>query len=149
MHTIFWYISILAWIVKVTGLFYKAPANLNYWWNFGFLALFFLLLQIVTGVILAMFYDPNVFFAYASIMDINNEVYFGWWLRAIHANGASFFFAVVYVHMGRGLYFGSFSFPRQFLWISGIILWVLMIATAFLGYILPWGQMSFWGNGYY
>lgn len=99
----------------------------------------------ITGIILAMFYNPSASLAYYVIMEINNEVYYGWWLRALHANGASFFFIVVYIHMARGMYYGSFAYPRQFLWISGVILWILMIATAFFGYILPWGQMSFWG----
>jgi quinol-cytochrome oxidoreductase complex cytochrome b subunit len=91
-----------------------------------------------------MFYVPTLEEAYLSIMYINNEVFFGWWARSLHSNGASFFFLVVYVHMSRGIYYGSFSFPRQILWISGAILWILMIMTAFFGYILPWGQMSYW-----
>lgn len=137
--------SLLFWIGKVTALFYKGPSNTSYWWNFGFYSFFFLIFQIVTGIFLAMFYNPSVFLAYASIIEINNEIYFGWWIRALHANGASFFFAVVYIHMARGLYYGSFAYPRELLWVSGMIIWLLMIVTAFLGYILPWGQMSFWG----
>jgi len=140
-----WDTGLLFWIIKVTGIFYKTPVNLNYWWNFGFLALIFLIIQIVTGIFLAMFYNPNALFAYEAIMELNNEVYYGWWLRAIHANGASFFFLIVYIHMARSLYYGSFAHPRQLLWVSGVIIWILMIITAFLGYILPWGQMSFWG----
>lgn len=91
-----------------------------------------------------MFYDPSVLHAFDSIIYINNELYYGWWIRALHANGASWFFFAVYVHMFRGLYYGSFLYPRQFLWLTGSLIWVLMIATAFLGYVLPWGQMSFW-----
>lgn len=92
-----------------------------------------------------MFYSADIDVVFGIVIDISNEIYFGWWLRHLHANGASFFFLVVYLHMARGLYYGSFVFPRQALWISGVIIWVLMIATAFLGYVLPWGQMSFWG----
>ena len=92
-----------------------------------------------------MFYNPDPMFAFSSIIEINNEMYFGWFLRAFHANGASFFFIVVYLHMARSLYYGSYVYPRHSLWMSGVIIWLLMIATAFLGYVLPWGQMSFWG----
>lgn len=140
-----WQRNLALWMTKVTALFYLSPSNTSYLWNFGFLAFFFLLLQILTGLFLAMFYNPNVLLAYESIMYINNEVYYGWWIRALHANGASWFFIVVYIHMCRSLYYGSFLFPRNLLWISGVLLWLLMIATAFLGYVLPWGQMSFWG----
>ncbi len=91
-----------------------------------------------------MFYNASASLAFISIININNEIYFGWWIRYIHSNGASWFFFVVYVHMFRGIYYGSFAYPRQFLWVSGVIIWVLMIATAFMGYVLPWGQMSFW-----
>jgi len=92
-----------------------------------------------------MFYDPSILYAFSSIMYINNEIYYGWWIRGLHANGASFFFLSVYLHMFRGLYYGSFLYPRQLLWKTGVILFLLMIITAFLGYVLPWGQMSFWG----
>jgi quinol-cytochrome oxidoreductase complex cytochrome b subunit len=92
-----------------------------------------------------MFYNPEPLSAFRSIMDINNEIYYGWFLRALHANGASFFFLVVYMHMARGFYYGSYVYPRHLLWMSGILIWILMIVTAFLGYVLPWGQMSFWG----
>jgi len=101
------------------------------------MALFFLLVQIGTGVCIAMFYDPTVGWAFTSVLYLNNDVFFGWWLRSIHANGASFFFAVVYVHMARGLYYGSFAFPRQWLWLSGVAILFLMIVTAFMGYVLP------------
>lgn len=92
-----------------------------------------------------MFYNANSDIVFSVVYDLTNEIYYGWWLRNIHANGASFFFLVVYLHMARGMYYGSFMYPRQALWMSGGIIWVLMIATAFLGYILPWGQMSFRG----
>jgi quinol-cytochrome oxidoreductase complex cytochrome b subunit len=124
-------------LAKITGLFYLSPTNTTYAWNFGFLALIFLLLQIATGVVLAMFYNPSVHLAFEAIMYLNNEVYYGWWLRLMHANGASWFFFVVYIHMFRGLYYGSYAYPRQALWVSGVILWVLMVVTAFLGYVLP------------
>lgn len=141
----FWQRSLALIMAKLTALFYISPANTSYLWNFGFLALFFLALQMFTGIFLAMFYNPSILLAYESIMYINNEVYYGWWIRALHANGASWFFIVVYIHMCRSLYYGSFLFPRNLLWISGVLLWLLMIATAFFGYVLPWGQMSFWG----
>ena len=140
-----WSRSLLLYLVKISGVFYKSPINFNYWFNFGFLSLFFLISQIITGVVLAMFYNANALIAFGLILDMSNEIYYGWWIRYIHSNGASFFFFCVYFHMFRGLYYGSFIYPRQYLWISGSIIWVLMIATAFFGYILPWGQMSFWG----
>lgn len=140
-----WLKSILFNIIKISGIFYKSPSNFNYWYNFGFIALFFLISQIISGLILAMFYQPSVLLAFESVLFINNDLYFGWWVRFIHSNGASFFFLCVYIHMFRGLYYGSFVYPRQYLWITGAIIWILMIATAFFGYMLPWGQMSFWG----
>jgi quinol-cytochrome oxidoreductase complex cytochrome b subunit len=140
-----WYRSLLGYLLKISGIFYKSPINFNYWFNFGFLSLYFLISQIITGIIIAMFYNANSLFAFGLILDMSNEIYYGWWLRYIHANGASFFFFCVYVHMFRGMYYGSFVYPRQYLWLSGSIIWVLMIATAFMGYVLPWGQMSFWG----
>lgn len=133
----------MLYIVKITGLFYKTPINLSYWWSFGALSLYFLIVQIITGIFLAMFYNPSILLAFKSIMFLNNEIYYGWWLRTLHANGASFFFFCTYMHMFRGLYYGSFLFPRQLLWNSGVLLFILMIITAFLGYVLPWGQMSF------
>ena len=131
--------------LKESYIFYKTPMNLTYWWNFGVLSLYFLIIQLVTGIFLAMFYDPSILYAFSSIMYINNEIYYGWWIRGLHANGASFFFLSVYLHMFRGLYYGSFLYPRQLLWKTGVILFLLMIITAFLGYVLPWGQMSFRG----
>lgn len=132
-------------LLKISGIFYKSPTNFNYWYNFGFLSMFFLLLQIVTGIVLAMFYNANIEVAFGVVISTTTEIYYGWWLRSLHSNGASFFFLVVYIHMARGLYYGSYVYPRQLLWVSGALIWLLMIATAFLGYILPWGQMSFWG----
>jgi len=140
----YWYKSFEFLKIKHSYIFYKTPTNLTYWWNFGVLSLYFLVIQVLTGVFLAMFYDPSVLYAFSSIMYINNEIYYGWWIRSLHANGASFFFLCVYFHMFRGLYYGSFLYPRQLLWKSGIILFLLMVITAFLGYVLPWGQMSFW-----
>jgi ubiquinol-cytochrome c reductase cytochrome b subunit len=140
----YWYRSLEFLKIKSTSLYYKSPTNQTYWWNFGALALYFLVVQLFTGVLLAMYYDPSILFSYSSIMYINNEIYYGWWIRALHANGASFFFLSVYLHMFRGIYYGSFFYPRQLLWKTGIILFILMIAAAFLGYVLPWGQMSFW-----
>jgi ubiquinol-cytochrome c reductase cytochrome b/c1 subunit len=139
-----WYNNIILFLLKLSALLYRSPINLNYWWNFGSIAMCFLIMQILTGLFLAMFYNPSIFFAYSSIMYINNEVYFGWWIRSLHANGASFFFFFTYLHMLRSIYYGSFHHPRQGLWKSGIVLLILMIITAFLGYVLPWGQMSFW-----
>ena len=124
---------------------YPTPSNINYFWSFGSLAGLCLVLQIITGIFLAMHYTPHVNNAFNSVEHIMRDVNNGWLLRYLHANGASIFFAVVYAHMGRGIYFGSFKYPRRSLWLSGIILFILMMATAFMGYVLPWGQMSFWG----
>ncbi|MEN3953022.1 cytochrome b/b6 [Iodidimonas sp. SYSU 1G8] len=124
---------------------YPTPRNLNYWWSFGSLAGFMLLVQIVTGIILAMHYTPHTSMAFASVEHIMRDVNYGWLLRYVHANGASFFFIVVYIHIFRGLYYGSYKAPRELLWMLGLIIFILMMATAFMGYVLPWGQMSFWG----
>lgn len=124
-------------------IIYGSPANFNYWWNFGSIALICLLLQMATGVFLAMHYKPDFELAFASIDYINRNVNYGWFLRYLHANGSSIFFLVVYLHMIKNLFFGSFNYPRQLLWGSGVIIFILMIITAFLGYVLPWGQMSF------
>ncbi len=124
---------------------YPAPRNLNYWWNFGSLAGIMLMLQIATGIVLAMHYVPNDKMAFSSVEYIMRNVNYGWLLRYAHANGASFFFIVVYVHMFRGLYYGSYKAPRELLWMIGVVIMLLMMATAFMGYVLPWGQMSFWG----
>lgn len=125
-------------------VYYPAPSNITYLWNFGFLAGFCLVVQIVTGIFLAMQYAPHVDLAFASVEHIMRDVNYGWLLRYTHANGASMFFIVVYIHMFRGLYYGSYMSPREPLWISGVVIFILMIATAFMGYVLPWGQMSFW-----
>ena len=124
---------------------YPTPKNLNYWWNMGSLAGIMLVLQIVTGVVLAMHYTPHASMAFDSTEHIMRDVNYGWLLRYMHANGASFFFIVVYIHIFRGLYYGSYKAPREILWWMGIVIFILMMATAFMGYVLPWGQMSFWG----
>ena len=131
--------------LKHSAVDYPTPRNLNYWWNFGSLAGFFLLVQIITGIILSMHYTAHVDHAFNSIEHIMRNVNHGWLIRYIHMNGASFFFIVVYIHIFRGLYYGSYKAPRELLWWLGIIILLLMMATAFMGYVLPWGQMSFWG----
>jgi ubiquinol-cytochrome c reductase cytochrome b subunit len=123
---------------------YPSPINLSYAWNFGSMALIILLLQIVTGILLAMYYVPHAELAFNSIEYIMREVNSGYLLRFLHSNGATMFFLVVYLHILRGLYYGSFLYPRQLLWSLGLLIKLLMIITAFLGYVLPWGQMSFW-----
>ena len=124
---------------------YPTPRNLNYWWTFGAILSMMLAVQIITGVILAMHYTPHVDLAFKSVELIVRDVNYGWLLRYIHSNGASMFFIAVYVHMLRGLYYGSYKEPREVLWILGVIIYLLMMATGFMGYVLPWGQMSFWG----
>ena len=124
---------------------YPAPKNLNYWYNFGSIAGVLLVVQIVTGVVLAMHYTPHADFAFASVEHIMRDVNYGWLMRYMHANGASLFFVAVYIHIFRGLYYGSYKSPREVLWWFGIIILLLMMATSFMGYVLPWGQMSFWG----
>ncbi|MGD9616504.1 MAG: cytochrome bc complex cytochrome b subunit [Alphaproteobacteria bacterium] len=124
---------------------YPAPVNLNYWWNFGSLAGIILVIMIATGVVLAMHYTANADLAFDSVERIMRDVNYGWLLRYIHANGASMFFLVVYIHLFRGLYYGSYKYPRELLWILGVVILLLMMATAFMGYVLPWGQMSYWG----
>ena len=124
---------------------YPTPKNLNYWWNFGSLAGFMLVVMIATGLILAMQYTPHVDHAFNSVERIMRDVNWGWLLRYLHMNGASMFFIVVYIHIFRGLYFGSYKAPRELLWQLGVLIYLLMMATAFMGYVLPWGQMSFWG----
>ncbi len=121
------------------------PKNLNWWWIFGIVLAFALVLQIVTGVILAMHYTPNVDLAFASVEHIMRNVRGGYMLRYVHANGASLFFFAVYVHIFRGLYYGSYKSPREVTWIIGMLIYLVMMGTAFMGYVLPWGQMSFWG----
>ena len=123
---------------------YPTPKNLNYWWNFGSLAGITLTILIVTGIVLAMHYTPHVDYAFESVERIMRDVNYGWLIRYVHMNGGSMFFAIVYIHIFRGLYYGSYKAPREMLWIIGIIILLTMMATAFLGYVLPWGQMSFW-----
>ena len=123
---------------------YPTPRNLNYWWNFGSLAGIALVVMIVTGIMLAMQYTAHVDYAFDSVERIMRDVNYGWLLRYIHMNGSSFFFIVVYIHVFRGLYYGSYKEPREVLWILGVVLIILMMASAFTGYVLPWGQMSFW-----
>jgi len=124
---------------------FPTPKNLNYWYTFGGILAFCLVTQIATGIVLAMHYTSNVDDAFASVERIMRDVPFGWTLRYIHAVGASMFFLAVYVHIFRGLYYGSYKSPREVLWILGCVILLLMMATAFLGYMLPWGQMSFHG----
>ena len=121
------------------------PANISYLWNFGSLLAVCLIIQILTGAFLAMHYTPNVDFAFNSVEHIMRDVNNGWLLRYIHANVASFFFIFVYMHIGRGLYYGSYKSPRVLVWSIGVVILVLMMAIAFLGYVLPYGQMSLWG----
>ncbi len=124
---------------------YPTPKNLNYWWTFGGILSLCLGIQIVTGIILAMHYVPQSDLAFDSVERIMRDVNYGWLIRYTHANGASMFFFAVYIHMFRGLYYGSYKAPREVLWILGCIIYFLMIATAFMGYVLPWGQMSYYG----
>lgn len=124
---------------------YPTPINLNYFYGFGSLAGFMLVVQILTGIFLAMHYTPHIDLAFNSVEHIMRDVNNGWLIRYTHANGASFFFIVVYIHIFRGLYYGSYITPREYLWCSGVVIFILMMATAFMGYVLPWGQMSFWG----
>ena len=124
---------------------YPMPSNQTYMYVFGALALLFLVVQILTGIFLAMHYTPHVDLAFASIEHIMRDVNNGWLLRYAHANGASFFFIAVYLHMARGLYYGSYMKPREHLWASGVLIFLVMMGTGFIGYVLPWGQMSFWG----
>jgi ubiquinol-cytochrome c reductase cytochrome b subunit len=131
-------------LVHSSFVAYPTPRNLNYWWTFGAILSFMLVAQIVTGVVLAMHYVPAGSMAFASVESIMRDVNYGWLLRYLHANGASLFFLAVYVHIFRGMYYGSYKEPREVLWILGVIIFLLMMATAFMGYVLPWGQMSFW-----
>ncbi|WP_294356296.1 cytochrome b N-terminal domain-containing protein [uncultured Sphingomonas sp.] len=132
-------------VYNAIGAGYPVPRNLNYFWNFGVLAGAALVCQIVTGVVLAMHYAANGGVAFGSVESIMRDVNAGWFLRYAHANGASMFLAVVYIHIGRGLYYGSYKAPREMVWLLGVVIFLLMMATAFMGYVLPWGQMSFWG----
>jgi quinol-cytochrome oxidoreductase complex cytochrome b subunit len=124
---------------------YPTPINLNYMWSFGSMAGICLVIQILTGIFLAMHYTPHIDLAFSSVEHIMSDVNNGWLIRYLHANGASMFFIVVYAHLFRGLYYGSYMYPRGKLWGIGVIIFLLMMATAFMGYVLPWGQMSLWG----
>ena len=124
---------------------FPTPKNLNYWWTFGGILAVCLGIQIVTGIVLAMHYVPHVDMAFNSVERIMRDVNYGWLVRYMHSNGASMFFIAVYIHMFRGLYYGSYKAPREVLWILGCVIYLLMMATAFMGYVLPWGQMSFHG----
>ena len=146
--------KVIAWIDHRLPIFsyiekeyhtFPTPRNFNYFWNFGAIATVMLVLMIVTGIVLAMNYQPNSALAFDSVERIMRDVPSGWLIRYMHMTGASFFFAAVYVHIIRGLYYGSYKAPRELLWILGVIILLLMMATAFMGYVLPWGQMSFWG----
>lgn len=132
-------------IYNSLGAGYPTPRNLNYMWNFGSLAGVFLVVQIVTGIILAMHYAANAGIAFDSVEHIMRDVNSGWMIRYAHANGASFFFVAIYLHIGRGLFYGSYKAPREMIWLLGVVIYLLAMATAFMGYVLPWGQMSFWG----
>jgi quinol-cytochrome oxidoreductase complex cytochrome b subunit len=123
---------------------YPTPRNLNYWWNMGSLAGIMLMVQIVTGIVLSMHYTPHGDLAFASVEHIMRDVNWGWLMRYLHANGGSMFFAVVFIHLFRGLYYGSYKAPREILWWMGVAILLVMMMTAFTGYVLPWGQMSFW-----
>jgi ubiquinol-cytochrome c reductase cytochrome b/c1 subunit len=146
--------KVIAWIDHRLPIFsyiekeyhtFPTPRNFNYFWNFGAIATVMLVLMIATGVVLAMNYTPNADLAFASVERIMRDVPSGWLIRYLHMTGASFFFAAVYIHIFRGLYYGSYKSPRELLWILGVVILLLMMATAFMGYVLPWGQMSFWG----
>ena len=123
---------------------YPTPKNLNYWWTFGAVLTFCLIAQIVTGIVLGMHYVAHADMAFDSIEHIMRDVNYGWLLRYMHANGSSMFFLAVYIHIFRSLFYGSYKSPREVIWITGMIIYILMMATAFMGYVLPWGQMSFW-----
>jgi len=138
-------LPIFSFIDHAVGSQYPAPRNLNYFWNFGSLAGFMLVTMIMTGIFLAMNYTPHEAMAFDSVERIMRDVNYGWLIRYVHMNGASFFFIVVYIHIFRGLYYGSYKSPRELVWIFGVLIFLLMMATAFMGYVLPWGQMSFWG----
>jgi len=136
---------VFSFLDHAVGSGYPAPKNLSYMWNFGSLAGITLVIMIVTGILLAMQYTAHVDLAFDQVERIMRDVNYGWLLRYIHMNGASFFFIVVYIHIFRGLYYGSYKAPRELLWMIGVVILLLMMATAFMGYVLPWGQMSFWG----
>ncbi len=146
--------KLIAWIDHRLPIFsyiekeyhtFPTPRNFNYFWNFGAIATVMLVLMIASGIVLATNYTPNVLMAFDSVERIDRDVPQGWLIRDLHMNGASFFFIAVYIHIFRGMYYGSYKAPRELLWILGVVIFLLMMATAFMGYVLPWGQMSFWG----
>ena len=132
-------------LVYGQALDFPTPKNLNYWWTFGAILMTMLTVQLLTGIVLAMHYTAHVDLAFDSVEHIMRDVNYGWLLRYMHANGASFFFIAVYIHIFRGMYYGSYKAPREVLWMIGVLILLVMMATAFMGYVLPWGQMSFWG----
>ncbi|MGE4247800.1 MAG: cytochrome bc complex cytochrome b subunit [Parvibaculaceae bacterium] len=132
-------------LVKSSALDFPTPKNLNYWWTFGGILALMLVVQIITGIVLVMHYTPHASMAFDSVEHIMRDVNYGWLIRYMHANGASMFFIAVYIHIFRGMYYGSYKAPREVLWIIGVLIYLVMMATAFMGYVLPWGQMSFWG----
>jgi ubiquinol-cytochrome c reductase cytochrome b subunit len=125
-------------------VYYPSPMNLNYLWNFGFMSGIFLIIQFVSGIFLSMFYTPEVNHAFESVQHIMRDINYGWLIRYMHSNGASFFFIMIYIHILKGIYYGSYQKPRMLVWFTGVIIYILMMGTAFLGYVLPWGQMSYW-----
>src|SRR6202140_2650585 len=135
----------LGGLVHSSFIAFPVPRNLNYMWAFGAILSFMLVAQILPGVVLAMHFIPSSTQAFSSVDHIMRDVNYGWLIRYLHMNGASMFFIVVYLHIFRGLYYGSYKAPRELLWLLGILILILMMATAFMGYVLPWGQMSFWG----
>jgi ubiquinol-cytochrome c reductase cytochrome b/c1 subunit len=132
-------------LVQGQALDFPTPKNLNYWWAFGAILAVMLVAQLITGIVLAMHYTAHVDMAFDSVEHIMRDVNYGWLLRYLHSNGASMFFIAVYVHIFRGMYYGSYKAPREVLWMIGVLIYLVMMATAFMGYVLPWGQMSFWG----
>ena len=132
-------------LIKVQAMDFPTPKNLNYWWTFGGILAIMLVIQLITGIVLVMHYTPTTELAFTSVENIMRDVNYGWLLRYLHANGASMFFLAVYIHIFRGMYYGSYKEPREVLWMLGVFIFIVMMATAFMGYVLPWGQMSFWG----
>ncbi len=132
-------------LIKVQAMDFPTPKNLNYWWTFGGILAIMLVIQLITGIVLVMHYTPTTEMAFTSVENIMRDVNYGWLLRYLHANGASMFFLAVYIHIFRGMYYGSYKEPREVLWMLGVFIFIVMMATAFMGYVLPWGQMSFWG----
>jgi len=132
-------------LIKGQAMDFPTPKNLNYWWTFGGILATILVIQMISGIVLAMHYTPHTSMAFDSVEHIMRNVNYGWLIRYMHANGASMFFIAVYIHIFRGMYYGSYKAPREVLWMLGVLIFIVMMATAFMGYVLPWGQMSFWG----